>query len=355
MSSLKCPWHRCVGVSVAALASALMAAPAQAANFCVGSRSQAQAALDASVDNGQVDIIRFRAGVIDIFQALQFDSSEPSDQLAVTLTGGFNADCSQRSGETVLDGNGVSPILDLEMRNSQSLLIDRLTFLRARNTSYGASVRAILYATNGNPNLRIDNSKFLLGESEGQSSSSGALFISGAGTVRVRNNLFVGNMAETSPAAYINLDGTGYIVGNTVTGNVVTDGDGPAFSLIAVNATSRFWVSNNIFWGNDTDRDLNLFGESRFTLVTNNIGLRNSITLLPGSIGNLSVDPAFASCGFVCIDRALRRSSPLVDAGTNTPEGGMTLIDITGSDRTVGSAVDIGAYELERLFSSGFE
>ena len=48
MSSLKCPWHRCVGVSVAALASALMAAPAQAANFCVGSRSQAQAALGIS-------------------------------------------------------------------------------------------------------------------------------------------------------------------------------------------------------------------------------------------------------------------------------------------------------------------
>lgn len=331
-----------------------LSAHTRAANFCVNSRTQAQAALEAADNNGQADVIRFRSGVIDIFLALQFGGLQAGDDLTVTMTGGFNADCSQRSGETVLDGNGVSPILGLELRGTRSFVIDRLTFARGRNTSQGAGIYAVLYDGAGNPTLRIDNSMFIAGTSEGASTLAAGLYVSGAGRLFVRNNLFVGNRAGSTAAAFINLNGTGYIVGNTVTSNISTDANSEAFYAKAITASSRLWLSNNIFWGNDADLDLVLNGESRISLVSNNIGTRNSVTLLPGSSGNLSVDPQFASCGFVCLDRPLKRASPLVDAGENAPEGGMTLLDLLDGDRTVGP-VDIGAYELERLFEDGFD
>lgn len=346
---------RGVATIVAVAAALALSIPAQAANFCVGSRAQAQAALDASVNNGQADVIRFRSGVIDVVSTLDYNASQPADHLPLTLTGGFNADCSARTGETVLDGNAVAQILELEIRDAQSVVIDRITFIRGRNTSYGANVSAVLYDTNASPSLRIDNCVFLSGESDGTNTSAGGLYVSGAGTLRIRNNLFVGNMADGAPAMSINLNGEGYITGNTVTGNVVTDASGDAVYVRGATEQSEIWISNNIFWGNDVDRDLFLFGEDVIGLTRNDIGSRNSVSLLPGSTNNVSVDPQFAPCGFLCYAKPLKRSSPLVDAGINTPAGGMPLVDLYGADRTVGPAVDIGAYELDVLFDHGFE
>ncbi|MBN8481307.1 MAG: hypothetical protein J0L88_06935 [Xanthomonadales bacterium] len=346
------------GRAIAFLAAILALAttsPASAANFCVGTRAQAQAALDAAFDNGTVDVIRFRSGVIDVTTTLDFGSTAPSDQLGVTLIGGYNADCSVRTGETALDGNAIAQILQLEIRDGQSVVLDRLTFMRGRNTSYGANVAAVLYDTNAVPSLRIDNCVFLSGESEGENTSAGGLYVSGAGVLRIRNNLFIGNMAQGFPAMSVNLNGEGYITGNTVTGNVITDEDGDAVYVRGASAESEIWISNNIFWGNDADRDLYLFGDDVIGLTRNDIGSRNNVDLLPGSILNVSVDPQFASCGFLCIDKPLKRSSPLVDAGIDTPAGGMPLIDLYGADRTVGPAVDIGAYELDVLFDDGFQ
>lgn len=341
-------------VGLALLLAASMQ-PVMAANFCVGTRVQAQAALDAAMSNGQFDVIRFRSGVIDVTTTLDFDSTPPNDQLGLTLTGGYNADCSERSGETVLDGNSIAQILQLSIRDTQSVVIDRLTFMRGRNTSYGANVAAVLYDTNAVPSLRVDNCVFLSGESDGTNTGAGGLYVSGAGILRIRNNLFVGNMADNAPALSVNLNGEGYITGNTITGNIVTDDAGDAVYVRGATAETEIWLSNNILWGNDADRDLYLFGEDVIGLTRNDIGSRNTVALLPGSILNVSVDPQFASCGVFCIDRPLKRSSPLVDTGTNSPAGGMPLIDLYGADRTVGPAVDIGAYELDVLFDDGFQ
>lgn len=353
MKGLNGSFHGITAMASWALLLAL-ASPAQAANFCVGTRAQAQAALDAALTNGTVDVIRFRSGVIDVTTTLDFGSSAPSDQLGVTLSGGFNSDCSARSGETALDGNSITQILELEIRDAQSVTIDRLTFMRGRNTSYGANVSAVLYNTSASPSLRIDNCVFLSGEADGTSTSAGGLYVSGAGTLRIRNNLFIGNMADNAPAMSINLNGDGYITGNTVTGNIVTDDAGDAMYVRGATAQTEIWLSNNILWANDADRDLYLFGEDVIGLTRNDIGSRNTVDLLPGSILNVSVDPQFAPCGFLCYSKPLKRSSPLVDTGLDTPAGGMPLIDLLGSDRTVGT-VDIGAYELDVLFDDGFQ
>ncbi len=72
-------------------------------------------------------------------------------------------------------------------------------------------------------------------------------------------------------------------------------------------------------------------------------------------VGELSVDPQFADCGFLCIGFELERGSPLVDAGDDAPAGGMTATDLAGKPRTIGARVDIGAYENDLLFADGFD
>ena len=72
--------------------------------------------------------------------------------------------------------------------------------------------------------------------------------------------------------------------------------------------------------------------------------------------GNISVEPVFESGLF---NFTPRRTSPLVDAGI-APSGVFTFwyltdVDLNGVDRVVGSTVDIGAYENERIFTNGFD
>jgi uncharacterized repeat protein (TIGR01451 family) len=60
-------------------------------------------------------------------------------------------------------------------------------------------------------------------------------------------------------------------------------------------------------------------------------------------VGTLAVDPLF-------IDPAdanyhLRPNSPLINAGTNSPDGGLPDVDADGRSRIIGGTVDIGAYE----------
>ncbi len=333
-----------------ALAPAL---PATAATFCVNSEATAQAALATATTNDEADTIRFRSGVIELVNGLDFTTaSSAADDLALTLAGGYNAGCAQRTGTTFLDGNGDVRPLEMRLFGPQSVVIDRLTFIDGFATDGGGNLFIGMFDQDGGASVRIDNSGFLVGSS----ASGGAGFdITGWGTLRFRNNLVVGNAGPSFPAGRINLTGDIFLVGNTITANATTDGQGWALYTNATTAASSQWLSNNILWGNDSFGDVYLFGAGTVTLVNNNIGVRTNPTLGGASGGNLSVDPQFAACGVVCISRQLARSSPLVDAGVNNPQGGRPTTDFDGNARLVGPNVDIGAYELDRLFDDGFE
>lgn len=341
---------RCVAGLAIALATA--ATPVAAATFCVSSEATAQAALSAATTNDEADTIRFRSGVIELTNGLDFTTaSSAADDLALTLAGGYNTACTQRTGTTVLDGNGVVRPLELRIFGPQTIVIDRLTIVDGFANDGGGNLYAGLFEQGGGASLRIDNSGFLLGSSN----AGGAGFdITGWGTLRFRNNLVVGNSAPSFPAGRINLTGDIHLVGNTITANSTTDGEGWALYTNAVTATSTLWLSNNILWGNDSFGDVYLFGAGTINLVNNNIGVRTNPTLGVAS-GNVSLDPQFASCGFLCIGRPLKRSSPLVDAGVNSPQGGRPTTDFDGNARLVGPYVDIGAFELDVLFADDFD
>ena len=287
---------RCARVVIVALACA--AGPATAATFCVNTEATAQAALSTAATNGESDTIRFRAGLIELANGLDFTTASASaDDQPLTLTGGYNTGCTQRTGTTSLDGNGSVRILDMRIHGPQSVVIDRLSFVDGYDAQRGGNLYVGLFNTGGGGSVRVDNSAFLLGRAE---LSAGGFDFTGFGTVRFRNNLVIGNSAGSFPAGAFNITGTTYLVGNTMTDNLTDDGEGWALYANPTGAASNLWLSNNILWGNDTYGDAYLFGGGAFHLVSNNIGVRTTPTLTTNT-GNLSVAPQFAPCGFLCI------------------------------------------------------
>lgn len=339
------------------LLAATIASPATAAVFCVDTEATAQAALDTARTNGQADYIKFESGVYALASGLDYLTNlAGSDHKALILSGGFNAGCSARTGSTFLDGQDLVQPLRLSFTGADAVYVNHLTLFRGMtepNSFYGGNMQVYMYDQAGGATLVIDSVRFLLGNAE---TNTGGLYVTGWGEVVVENSLFFGNTAAQSPAASINLNGPLYFTNNTVTANTVEAADPRPIVYAYAHGASHFWFSNNIIWGNDNaSLDLSLFNDGLYDLVSNDIGSYSSIPLGAASGGNVSVDPQFDGCGFLCFDTPLKRSSPLVDAGNDAPPGGLPATDPLGVPRIVGPHVDIGAYELDRLFEDGFQ
>ena len=93
---------------------------------------------------------------------------------------------------------------------------------------------------------------------------------------------------------------------------------------------------------------------SRMTMIDNDFGASNGAAD-GASIGNVAVDPKFVD-GLNGNFR-LKAGSPLINVGDDTSSsflGGVSAFDLDGNARTVGSAIDFGAYESDVLFANGF-
>lgn len=107
-------------------------------------------------------------------------------------------------------------------------------------------------------------------------------------------------------------------------------------------------VANNIRWDNE-GYDLSI-DEDEVALRNNNLDDLDG-TPIGGSSGNINLDPQFVSVGIL----RLARSSPLVDAGFNETLLGLPLRSFDGGIRVAGARIDIGACELDVLFTNDFD
>ena len=113
-------------------------------------------------------------------------------------------------------------------------------------------------------------------------------------------------------------------------------------------------MANNIVWNNALAGGSDFASLVAHTRKTNDIGIVNSSSTAGTVSGEVSVDPQFASCGFLCFEE-LADSSPLLDAGTDSPGGIPMSVDLAGKPRYMGAHIDIGAFESEGIFADGFE
>ncbi len=355
------------------LIAAILLATAHAAGateFCVTNSAQLNAALILARFNGEDDVIRIAAGQYPapvggfIYNA----TVDGGDDRHLTLIGGwtefFGNPCGQLLSEspfhTVINGGGTERPLQIRVRPNSNVTVRQLTFLNGVGGS-GAGV----YVHPASPSyaavMVFERNAFINNQSNG---SGGGLFtgstMSGLGRTLLINNLFVANHAASDYGAALVYQNGGlgvWVTNNTIVSNTV--GTANRRGGLEVGGQTHRYVYNNNIWGNQYT-DLRLSGPNgapttQLSLRNNNIGVRDGSS--PNDFGgNINADPQF---GPGLLNFTPLRGSPLVDSGRH-PGGGiqvwyLTQRDLNDGQRVVGATVDIGAYENERLFSSGFQ
>lgn len=115
-------------------------------------------------------------------------------------------------------------------------------------------------------------------------------------------------------------------------------------------------LSNSVTWGNDADADTqDLWINGAGVVLT-----RVHYGSIEGSPA-VNIAPGTGDPGFVSVDDArLRSHSPLIDSGTDSPQGGAGTFDADGRARVQGAAIDVGAFEsaptpVDLIFRDGFQ
>lgn len=335
------------------------AVPAGATTYhCVHDVAGFQPALTAAqndaADNTQIVLIA--AGHYALTQTLTYVVSSSK---SVLLEGGYaGTTCSGTPDHawntTVLDGqNAVRPLYMADTGGNGSISIVGLTFVSGKAAT-GDSGGGLLIAAS--TQLRIEHSAFFGNAVSGGFAAGGGVYAVNSFFVRLLDNLFVANHGTQVGGALIDSSGgaggAAYIYNNTIVGNISDTLTVPAGLLLEGNV--NYDVTNNILWNNNTSSGGSDFGVTApNTRRTNDIGVIMSGGVAGTVNGELSVDPKFQSCGFLCFDFELTRSSPLVDVGTDAAVPS-DMEDLSGKPRKIGAHVDIGAFENDLIFADGF-
>jgi hypothetical protein len=354
-------WYlRCLSVLPLMLATV---APAHAHTFCVGTAAELTSAFASagSTYKNEDNVIEVKHGTYAGAWTYSVSNTH-----SITLSGGYYdffggcvADSIPDPALTVLDAGDANSVLRIALLagTSGGVTISTLTFAHGKETfnGYGGGLTVLAGGTNTN-NVLIERNVFQHNTNTAAIGSSAAVAVSTGGVMTIRNNLFTDNTANVASAMNLyNSAGHAYVTNNTVAYNVLTAAPVGNASVVYDGAGAAYAVFvNNIilFVNSDVGDDIAL--NSRMTLIDNDWGASNGVP--DGtSIGNVSVDPKFID-GLNGNFR-LKPGSALINVGDDTTSsflGGISAYDLDGDSRTVGPAIDFGAYESDVLFSNGF-
>lgn len=330
------------------------AGPAAAATFCTHNATEIQTALTAAQANGEEDDIRIATGSYPLAATLTFNSSEA---FGISITGSYDdAQCADSSWNfngsgTILDGQHAVRALFISNPNGGVGLLG-LTVSAGRSSNGSAGGGAVIAGCAG---CLIAYNRFSANRVTGTDALAGALLINGTTSLEFSNNLFFGNHGVKVGGVVLNFgNGTGVVKNNTIVANITDTLADPGGLFL--EGGMQYQVSSNIVWNNAAA------GGSDFRVTATNTRIGNDIGIVTlgstaGTVSNeLSVDPMFFDCGFLCFGFELDDGSPLINAG-NDAQGGIQLqLDLAGKPRYFAGHVDIGAFEYyDRIFASDFD
>lgn len=327
----------------------LLSAAVHATTFCAHNEAEFRSALATAANNGQDDTIDLVRGTFHA-NGTPFDY-EPAGSHGLVVRGGFNSDCSSRilnPALTVLDGDNLSQVF---LGNSRlgSIAIRYVTVQNGMTTTQRGGGLSFEEYQNQPGNGDVTVSLNIIRNNYAMYGGGLDAGVGGTGILRVKNNLFVDNVASEGEGAaeIVASDDTRiYVTGNTVVGNSVTGIGRTGGIYVGRISDTPAVVSDNILWGN-SGYDL----ESGSSILLDNDYGSSFNTPPAGSGGNVSVDPQFASA----TDFHLRATSPLINHGDDAPPDGVADTDLDGHVRNW-MGVDIGAYERgDKIFADGFE
>jgi len=179
----------------------------------------------------------------------------------------------------------------------------------------------------------IENCKII---DNAESKRGGGIYCSRSSPTII-NCLITGNsVKESGGGIYFSSDyHTPKIINCTISDNTASLGG--AISLTTTTAT----ITNSILWGNSPTE---IVKTATGTAIVTYCNVEDGWS----GVGNIDADPLFASPG----DYHLAFGSPCVDAGTNSPPGGLPATDMDVIDRPFDgdyddiAVADMGAYEL---------
>jgi hypothetical protein len=333
------PSLRCLLPALAALAASFGSASAKAMSACVNNTAQLALVLAAAGDNGEDDVIRVEVGTYLLDAELDyFPGADETEDIAIY--GGYASGCFQMatSGSTVLDGQDASRVMYIIGRGRVTV-----SGLVIQNGHVDAQSGGGLVVSGGaNSIAAVDYNIFL--SNECPATNGGAAVEIGADTILMRNNLFVGNAGGST--IYLINNAFADVNNNTIVGNLLANHAG--LGAFDPTGSGQYYVNNNILWGNEGN---DVYDQSGLvTYYNNDIGVRDGFPP-QFEAGGLSVDPGFD--GFLSVRP--KPTSPLVNAGYDSPYGGFGTLDLGGDPRLTGTHVDIGAYESDVLLRDGFD
>lgn len=349
---------------LAALTAVATPGITSAATYCVDDAEAFQMALSLARLSSADDVIRLEAGRYEATDDVGFIYS-PIYNLGggdLDISGGWTNDCGIRFPglRSTIDGDLQRPGLTI-LGNFFPTNLVRIRYMQfIRGVSSNEQQAGGLTVSEGGADIEIDSNRFADNTSTHPTRGlSGGLYVKASNTVFVRNNVFVSNDADTTAAqsagaAYLDcgvqaLAQGGRLINNTVVGNTADAGAAGDIGGIRLDGNCNWEIANNILWDN-AGIDLALNSENA-VLRYNDIADRGGSEDPATDTGNVSVDPQFVST----TSPRLKRSSSLIDAGLNTPIGGLVTPSFDGGPRLIGPRVDIGAYELDVLFTSSFD
>ena len=358
------------------------------ANHYVSTAAELQSALTEAQSNGLDDVIHIAQGTY--IGSFTYASTEDND---LSILGGYSADFNTRDVDatnTVLDANHLGRVLSLLANDSISawdsgdipvisdLSVDGVSLSNGRIADRGAGIHIETGGDASIANSIVSNNHNI------SSFGGGGIDIAEARNISIVNNIISDNIGANGGAVYGSIMhnsaddnnliisgnvvannrgleqagirlysayGKATIVNNTIVNNISENEVAGAgvFAKVRLEAT----IENNIIWGNvggpyGVGQEVvnNLYIYMINTVNINNNYLGDYLAEFP-VISNISnniegtADPLFVDAANG--DYRLSSDSPLIDQGAVTAY--VTSTDLDGNIRTVGSSVDIGAYE----------